>query len=180
MYNRRPLCCLRYLNLKTMKKRINLISLKSVLSALVIMFMITGCFDDRKILFDHQLLEWEPPNRATNALSANIKLDAGEVENHTISLRIQYAGEHVAQPITGVFEVHAPETTATEGEHFRIVGEKSLTIPPNSSVSEAVEIEIISAAINPGDSFDITLRITDDSDIPPMENYKDFVLTVSK
>lgn len=163
-----------------MKKRINLKNIKFAFSAFFIMLVVTGCFDDRKILFDHQLLEWEPPNRATNALSANIKLDADETESQIISLRIQYAGAHLSHAITGVFEVYAPETTATEGEHFKISGDKSLAIPANSSVSEPVEIEILSAAYNPGDSFDIVLRIIDDSDVPPMENYKDFVITVSK
>src|SRR5690606_9790635 len=108
------------------------------------------------------------------------ELDEDETEPRTLTLRIQYAGAHLAHAISGVFEVYAPETTATEGEHFNIIGEKSTTIPPNSSVSEPIEIEFFPAAFEPGESYDIVLRITPESDVPPMENYKDFIITVSK
>lgn len=163
-----------------MKTSVKITSIRLLFAAFIILFLVPGCFDDREILFDHQLFEWEPPNRATNALNTSIKLEADETDSRTISLRIQYAGAHVSHPLTAVYEVYAPETTATEGEHFRVVGDKALTVPANSSVSDALELEILSAAIDPGDDYTIVLRITEDSDIPPMENYKDFTINISK
>ena len=163
-----------------MKKSMKITALKCIISASILLLLSPGCFDDRKILFDHQLLEWEPLNRATNALSTNIDLEADETDNRTVNLRIQYAGAHVDHSLTAAYEVYAPETTATEGEHFQILGDKILEVPANSSVSTPLELEILSGAIMPGDSYTIVLRITEDSDVPPMENYKDFTINISK
>lgn len=151
------------------------IKLFTVLS-FVVALMITGCFEDRESLFEEKVLEWEPPNPANNLLNTTVELDAGATENEIVTLRIRYAGEHQSEPITGVFAV---ETDAVEGTHYTI-SSTSTTIPANSSFSDEVNIEVLSEAIEDGETFDIILTITDESDLPPMENYKTFVLSVEK
>lgn len=151
-----------------------------ILPLLLLAFTVSGCFDDDEIVFQDQLLEWEPPNRATNELSMNISLEVDEVEDRSFSLRMQYAGPHVSEVLFGEFEVVEDQTTAIEGEHFSIDGDKTLNIPANSSQSEAVEVQIHSSAVAQGESLSIVLRITQASSVPPMENYKDFLIRISK
>lgn len=160
-------------------KNNKLLKLRFLFSLVLMAFTVTGCFEDRKHIFDDQLLEWEPPNRATNALTVDVSLEADQTEPHVVVLRIQYAGPHVPNSMTGVFEVAEEETSAVEGEHFSIP-EKSVAIPANSSHSEEVEVVIHADAIGAGDDLEIVLRITEDSSVPPMENYKDFLITISK
>lgn len=160
-------------------KNNRLLKLRFLFSLFLMAFMVTGCFEDREHIFDDQLLEWEPPNRATNELMVDVSLEADETEPHVIALRIQYAGPHVPNSMTGVFEVVEAESSAVEGEHFTIQ-EKSVVIPANSSHSEELEVVIHADAIHAGDDLEIVLRITEDSSVPPMENYKDFHITISK
>ncbi|WP_461532460.1 hypothetical protein [Sinomicrobium sp.] len=161
-------------------KRNSIVISRIFLPLVFLALCISGCFEDREAIFTGQLLEWEPPNRASNALSADIALGVDETENQIIPLRVQYAGAHVPDALTAVFEVEPSETTAIEGEHFAINGKKSLTIPPNSSFSEETEVEIFSGAVTQGDTLKIVLRLTEASSVPPMVNYRDFVITVTK
>src|SRR5690606_509823 len=63
---------------------------------------------------------------------------------------------------------------------FRILGSKTLIIPPNSSESNSVTIEILGASFENGENKRIVLRISDDSDYDPMVNYRDFVININK
>ncbi len=143
---------------------------------LISCFILVGCFDDRTHLFEEKVLEWEPPNPATNALSGKVKFKAGETGSKTYNLRIRYAGKHQAKPIKAVFTV---DSDATEGTHYTI-SSKVVTVPEASSFSEEINIELIGGAMADGDSYDMILTITEDSDVKPMENYKNFVLSVEK
>src|SRR5690554_2129987 len=126
------------------KRLVNISSRAFMVVCLVV--LMTGCFDDRKAMFEHQLLEWEPINRATNTLSTNVSLEIDEVEDKTIHLRMQYAGPHVSHAVTGRFDLLPAESTAVEGKHFQINGQKALTVPPQSSHSNEVELVILSGA----------------------------------
>lgn len=160
--------------------KLNRIMPRFIFPLLLVAFGVSGCFEDREQIFEDQLLEWEPPNRTTNALILDISLEADETEPRTAELRIQYAGPHVPNALTGVYEVVESESSAVEGEHFTIEGDKSLSIPANSSHSEELQLTIHSDAFAPGEDLEILLRITEASSVPPMENYKDFIITVSK
>lgn len=149
--------------------------------SIIFVLFAAGCFEERDHSWANEVLEWEPPDRSTNALDMTVTLDDDETENHTVTLRIQYAGPHKSEDMTGTFAVDEHNSDAVEGEHFRILNESnSVTIPANSSVSEEIEIEIISGAMERGEELDIVLLITGDGDIPPMENYKEFNLFIAK
>lgn len=150
------------------------------ISTIFVLFA-AGCFEERDHSWANEVLEWEPPDRSTNALSMTVDLEDDETETQVVSLRMQYAGEQKSEDMTGTFVVDEQNTNAVEGEHFRILNESnSVTIPANSSYSEEIEIEVISGAIERGEEFNIVLLITGDGDIPPMENYKEFNLFVAK
>lgn len=147
-----------------------------ILSSIVLAVLVSGCFDDRENLFEESQLEWEPPNPANNSLSATVELDEDQTENETVILRMRYAGEHLADAFTGIFEI---DSEAVEGEHYD-VSSYSVEVPAYSSFSEEIEIEIYADAFANGEEIEMFLVITDESDVEPMANYRDFVLTVEK
>lgn len=147
-----------------------------ILSSIVLMLLVSGCFDERENLFTETQLEWEPPNPANNSLNATVDFEADQTESETVTLRMRFAGAHQSNALTGVFEI---DSEAVEGEHYD-VSSYSVEIPANSSFSEEIEIEIYADAFVNGEEIDLLLTITDESDVEPMANYKDFVLTVEK
>lgn len=147
---------------------------------LTLMVFGSGCFEEREFLWNQEVLEWEPPDRSTNALSMNVHLEAGATENQTVTLRLQYAGEQHPEDMTGTFAVDEQNSDAVEGEHFEIVSGTTVTIPAGSNLSEEIEIEIVSGSIQNGEELNLVLLITNEGDIPPMENYKEFNLFISK
>lgn len=153
------------------------ITFLTVLTVLAI--ALTGCFEDRDILFEEQALEWEPLDKSTNDLDTTVELEADQTEAETVTLQIRYAGEHQPEDMEGTFEVHE-DTDASEGTHFEVLTDSPVTIPANSSFSEDIEVQVNADEIGNGESYMIVLEITDEGDILPMENYKDFVIEIEK
>lgn len=155
----------------------NKIFLLSIITLVAV--ALTGCFDENEPQFEEQQLEWEPIDRSTNDLDTTVELEVDQTEADTVTLRIQYAGEQQSEDLEGTFEVHE-DTDATEGEQFEVLTESPVTIPANSNFSEEIDVEIDADQIQDGEETDIILEITDDGDIPPMENYNQFVIEIEK
>lgn len=150
-----------------------------LLVTVALSLLAVGCFEDREQMFEERVLEWEPLDSSTNSLSTTVDLEADQTENETVTLRMQYAGEQQPEDLTGTFQVHE-DTDATEGEHFEVLSENEVSIPANSSFSEEIDIEILADNIENGETHVVVLEITDEGDIPPMDNYKEFHITIEK
>lgn len=151
---------------------------KYLFLTMVLAVLAVGCFEDREILFEENQIEWEPPNPANNELNLTVELEADQTEDETVTLRMRYAGEHQSEALTGVFEIDS-EDGLEAGTHYS-VSSNEVTVPANSSFSDEIEVEVVASAFSNGDSYDLILTITDASDVKPMANYKDFVLTIEK
>ena len=155
-----------------MKRKV-LITFQLLLS-LLLSLSAGGCSDDddgNDALIEGRFFRWD-----NDALSTDVVLKSEDTV--TVPLRIRYVGYQVAEPLTTVFEAVESESSAVEGQHFSIQGD--VTIPANSSHSEEAEVTLFPKAFSEGDSLNIVLRITGAGSAVPMEDYDDFVISISK
>lgn len=149
-------------------------------AVLAFMLVLSGCFEDREFMFEEQQFEWTPPNPANNELDKTVTMNADQSESETAELTITYAGEHQDEELTAVFEVNPEQSQAEEGVHFDFVTGHETTVPANSSESEPIEIEVYPEEIENGTELSAVFEITDDSDVEPMANYRQFEFDMEK
>ncbi|TVR35229.1 MAG: DUF4843 domain-containing protein [Balneolaceae bacterium] len=155
--------------------------LKTFKLAVILIFplLLWGCFEDHASQFhldDINQVEWAPPNRASSALSYTANIAADQTEPKTVSLVVQLIGAHSGSDRTVGVQVASGD--AEEGVHFDILNE-DVVIPANSSHGD-VEIRINSANLNNGDSFSVTLELTEGPELGVAANMKDLNLQIQK
>lgn len=147
-------------------------NIKIILSALLLMFAMTSCFEDDNEENKYEgpaLVEFDAPTLSSSYVR-NTNAGAGTITELVNLIAPQFS---TAQTIT--YSVDAANSTAVAGTHYTIDG--TFTIDANSSTGLA-SITILGAAIPAGETRTVVLVLEGNDLIGVSENYKSVTINI--
>lgn len=111
------------------------------------------------------------------ALSRGIFLNSGVVD----TIYVQLVGPHVANNTEVSFDI-AAESTAVEGQHYRLLpeGARTVTIPANSSVGYILTEPIANSLEEEGEIRFVQFKLNESQSPAPNKNYATFKLSFKR
>lgn len=140
-----------------------------------------GCFEDHASQFhldDANQVEWAPPDRSSSSLTYTATLEPGQTDNETITFEVQLIGAQSGADRT--VGVEATDGDAVEGTDFEILNSNNEVVIPANSNSGTVEVQILAANIEDGESISAILELQEGPELGVAVNMKDLVLTIEK
>ncbi|REL29101.1 DUF4843 domain-containing protein [Rhodohalobacter sp. SW132] len=171
----------------------NYFNLKILAGLLLAGIMFTGCFDEITKTYDGppvvEFAQYEQPNSNNNYTSTFTF--AHDADGSTdISLRLNLIAPHFDSDTHIGFEVVQEQfdldgepvaaATAVEGTHFEVLtGNNQAVFPANSSFS-SIDLSLIAGGLDPEESVQLILLLTESDQLAPAENYKYYRVVLQK
>jgi spermidine/putrescine-binding protein len=171
----------------------NYFNLKVLVSALIAGILFTGCFDEINKTYDGpavvEFAQYEQPN-SNNNYSSTFTFASDADGSADISLRLNLIapqfesdtniGFQVVQEQFDIDGELVTEATAVEGTHFELItGNNQAVFPANSSTT-SINLSLIAAGLDPGESVQLILLLTESDQLAPAENYKYYRVVLQK
>ncbi|MCC5913674.1 MAG: hypothetical protein JJU46_04795 [Balneolaceae bacterium] len=167
-----------------------------LLSGLIVAgFLLTGCFDDIVKVYDGpavvEFAQYQQPGSPSNNFVSTLTFPAGaEDSSAEVSYLLQLIAPHFDSDTNIGFVVADAQldrdgepvqnTTAVEGQHFNLLTNNNVAVFPANSSTSSIDVEVLSANLDPGQSVQFILQLVDGDQLAPAENYKYFRVVVAK
>lgn len=166
-----------------------------ILSVLLVSLLLTGCFNDITKVYDGppvvEFAQYDQPfspgNNYTTTVNFQNDDETGVVE---LSFLLQLIHEHFGHETTIGFTVNEVERTnsagavltpaAQAGVHFNVLTSNNQVAFPANSSTAYLDVAVLAANLEPGESVHFELELTDGNELFPSENYKTFTVIVNK
>lgn len=174
------------------------LTLKILSGVLIAGFLLTGCFDEVNKVYDGppvvefaQFQQPFAPATDNRQYRSTVTFAAGTGSATVeVPLKLQLIAPHFNTDTAIGFEVVDQQldrdgevvatTTAVEGTHYNVTNANNQAVfPANSSVT-TVDVEAIADNLNPGDSVQMILMLTETDVLSPAENYKYYTVVIRK
>jgi len=172
----------------------NYLNLKILAGLLIAGTLLTGCFDDITKTYDGppvvEFAQYDQPFSNNNYVSTVTFAADTEEGSVDLSLLLQLIAPHFGSDTHIGFQVVENQldmdgeitqsTTAQEGVHYNFITSNNQAVfAANESLSN-IEVTAIADELEPGDSVQLIIMLTESDMLFPAENYKYFRIVVSK
>lgn len=167
-----------------------------LLSGLIVAgFLLTGCFDDIVKVYDGpavvEFAQYQQPGSPSNNYVSTITFPA-DADDMSVerSYLLQLISPHFDSDTNIGFVVADAQlnrdgdtvqsTTAVEGQHFNVLTSNNVAVFSANSSTSSINVELLSANLDPGQSVQFILQLVDGDQLTPAENFKYFRVVVAK
>ena len=174
------------------------LTLKLLSGVLIAGFLLTGCFDEVTKVYDGpavvEFAQYEQPfaPRTGNANYTSTVTFAADTDNGSVEvpLKLQLIAPQFDTDTAIGFQVVderldedgdvVATTTAVEGTHYNVTNANNQAVfAANSSVT-TIDVVAIADNLDPGDSVQMILMLTETDVLEPAENYKYYTVVIRK